>query len=163
MAANKYNSGKIYKLVNDVNDQIYIGSTTTSLSQRFSGHKMDSKKHPNQRIYKHVAELGGWEHFKIVLIEEVGDCENKMQLGRRERYWIDELKAELNKCIPCRTREELVEYKNDYNKEYYVDNRDDLRKKFDCELCGGKYTKDGKSFHIKTKKHQAAIQIPETA
>jgi hypothetical protein len=34
-----YENGKIYKLVNEVDDEIYIGSTTVRLCNRKSKHK----------------------------------------------------------------------------------------------------------------------------
>ena len=37
----EYSQGKIYKITNDYNDDIYIGSTCDSLAKRFSTHKRD--------------------------------------------------------------------------------------------------------------------------
>jgi group I intron endonuclease len=104
-----YSSSKIYRLVNDVDDAEYVGSTTRSLSRRFDGHKQMAKRYPERNIYKHFLEIG-WEHVKIILIEEYS-CENREQLERRERYFIEERKSILNKQIPTRTK-----------KEYYKDN-----------------------------------------
>ena len=39
-----YKSGKIYCIRNDINDEIYVGSTTQSLSQRMAKHRSDKKK-----------------------------------------------------------------------------------------------------------------------
>ena len=36
---NKYNNGKIYKIVSDSTDKIYVGSTTQPLSKRHYEHK----------------------------------------------------------------------------------------------------------------------------
>jgi hypothetical protein len=47
----------------------------------------------------------GWENVSIVLIEAY-PCDNKMEMERRERYWIELLKPSLNTVIPTRTREE---------------------------------------------------------
>jgi hypothetical protein len=41
---NKYHNGKIYKLVNDVDDKVYIGSTCQPLYKRLYEHKNDCKK-----------------------------------------------------------------------------------------------------------------------
>jgi predicted GIY-YIG superfamily endonuclease len=35
-------NGFIYKIVNDINDKIYIGKTLTSIEKRFSEHKRES-------------------------------------------------------------------------------------------------------------------------
>jgi hypothetical protein len=67
---------------------------------------------------------------KIILIEEYG-CENKEQLERRERYWIDELQPNLNTRIPTRTdqewRSQNKQYIKDFNRKYYQDNKEQLR------------------------------------
>ena len=44
-----YENGKIYKIVNDVDDDIYIGSTTQPLCKRFGDHKAMSKLHTKQK------------------------------------------------------------------------------------------------------------------
>ena len=38
------------------------------------------------------------------------------------------------------------------NKEYRNENKEKLNEKFTC-LCGGKFTHNNRSIHIKTKKH----------
>jgi len=81
-----YKNGKIYKIVNDVNDLIYIGSTTQPLYKRFSCHKLFSKKDNKNKskFYRSFNEIG-IDHFKIVLIESYS-CENKDMLFSRETY-----------------------------------------------------------------------------
>jgi group I intron endonuclease len=102
-----YVFGKIYKLVNNVDDKIYIGSTCTTLARRKSDHKASSKKKPNRPVYQHVNAIG-WDNVEIILIEAFA-CNNKMELEKRERYYIDSLKPELNKNIPTRTNQEYRE------------------------------------------------------
>ena len=43
-----YNKGKIDKILNDITDDVYIGSTCTKLSKRMSRHK-DSAKRASKR------------------------------------------------------------------------------------------------------------------
>jgi len=45
-----YSKGKIYKITNDFNDEIYVGSTCDTLVKRFSNHKKDSKKERTKDI-----------------------------------------------------------------------------------------------------------------
>ena len=45
----------------------------------------------------------------------------------------------------------------EYNKEYYDNNKDKFKTKCEC-ICGGKYTLNNKSIHIKTKKHIEYIE-----
>ena len=50
-------------------------------------------------------------------------------------------------------QKEYYEENKDKIKEYYEENKGKLRQKFNCD-CGGKYTYEHKSRHIKSKKHQ---------
>jgi group I intron endonuclease len=102
-----YENGKIYKIVNDVDDEIYIGSTTQPLSKRMVQHRSMSKLKPDRKIYEHFHKLGV-NQFKIILIENY-PCQSRNELDRRERYFIELLKAELNKQIPTRTDKEYYE------------------------------------------------------
>lgn len=124
----KYSNGKIYKLVNDVNDEIYVGSTCNSLSKRIAKHRYFAKTKPSQ-VHRCMNVIG-WDNVKIILIEEY-PCDNRMQLERRERYWIDELKPSLNKALPGRTYEEWKEENKEmlqqYMKEYNLQHKDTKR------------------------------------
>lgn len=100
MNMNRYANGKIYRLVNNVDDQFYVGSTCMPLAKRKSDHKSRAKQRPDSHVYKHLNTVG-WDNVKIILIEEY-KCENKMELEKRERYWIEELEAPLNTNIPTR-------------------------------------------------------------
>jgi hypothetical protein len=111
---NRYHNGKIYKLVNTVDDRIYIGSTATELSKRLYKHKIDSRKTPERKVYKELNTIG-WEHVRIIQIE-VFRCETKQELLTREQHFIDLLKPDLNKnsatgihCIHNRQRYSCVE------------------------------------------------------
>ena len=74
--------GYIYKIVNDINNKIYIGKTEFNIQKRFEEHIRDSQKeHKNRPLYNAMNKYG-IQHFKIELIEE---CNN---LEEREKYWI---------------------------------------------------------------------------
>jgi hypothetical protein len=112
---NRYHNGKIYKLVNSVDDRIYIGSTATELSKRLYQHKSMAHKYPERKVYKELNTIG-WENVRIIEIEAFR-CETKNSLLTREQYHMDLLKPDLNKyassgqtcihnkrrpeCIPC--------------------------------------------------------------
>jgi len=116
---NRYENGKIYKLVNDVDGEIYVGSTCLDLAKRLYTHRhapcfyYGGKKTP---VYEHMDRIGK-EAMKIILVE-MFPCKNKMELEQRERYWIDKLEPSLNKCKPQRTREEKANYMKSYNQKY---------------------------------------------
>lgn len=85
--------GKVYKIVNDVDSDLYIGSTCDSLKQRWANHKSAHKK-GNMKLYHKMRALG-IEHFRIELIEDVSDI-NYWGVLNREAQLIKELKANLN-------------------------------------------------------------------
>lgn len=114
---NKYENGKIYKLVNNVDDKIYIGSTHRPLMQRFSVHQSHAKgKNKNNKVYSHLNGVG-FDNVHIELLEEY-PCTCKKELENRERYWIETLKPSLNKNIPSRTLEEVKEMKRNVSTLY---------------------------------------------
>jgi len=91
----KYENGKIYKLVNDVDDQIYIGSTCNPLHVRKGQHKNTALRGCRSFVYQHLNNIG-WNNVRIILIENFS-CTSKNELCAREQYFIDELKPSLNK------------------------------------------------------------------
>jgi hypothetical protein len=124
-----YENACIYKIVcKDVNiTEKYIGSTT-NLIKRHITHKNacnnEKSNNYNHYVYQFIRENGSFDNWDVVLVEKVIDCKDKENLHKRERYYIESLKAELNKKIPLRTqkeydvdnREKKKEY-NQYNKE----------------------------------------------
>ena len=84
--SNKYNNGKIYKLVCE-DGCYYIGSTIQKLNLRFNSHKKSSKKEVCN-VYDHINDIG-WDKVQIELVENYS-CNNKQELNKREQYYIDQ-------------------------------------------------------------------------
>ena len=85
--------GIIYKITNKINGKVYIGLTTTTLENRWNGHKALAKKaatkeklHP---LYNAMLKYG-IENFDIVQIDS---SNNFKELGNLERKYIDEYKS----------------------------------------------------------------------
>lgn len=74
----------IYKIVNTVNDKLYIGKTESSLEIRFGAHVRDSKRRSseNRPLYRAFNKYGA-DKFYIELIEFTDFPEE------REIFWID--------------------------------------------------------------------------
>ena len=121
-----------------------------------------------------MIELGK-EHFYIELIEEY-QCDNVEQLRAREGHFIRQM-GTLNARIEGRTKKEYTidtkDIKREYDmkrreekreeinakkKQHYEKNKEYLHEKFTCEICGGKLTRCTKHVHLKTTKHQQALQ-----
>jgi hypothetical protein len=123
-----YQKACIYEIVcKDVNiTERYIGSTT-NLIQRRKEHKNccnnEKGKKYNTFVYQFIRDNGSFENWDVVLIEQLIDCQDKQNLHKRERYYIDSLKAELNKYIPLRTPKEYREENKKKKKDYCESNK----------------------------------------
>jgi hypothetical protein len=89
----KYESGKIYRIVNS-EGYYYIGSTTTELRFRLSKFKRDCIDFNNINIYKH---FNSCSDIKIELLEDF-PCSSKNELIEREKYYIDSVLSD-DYCI----------------------------------------------------------------
>lgn len=107
---------RIYKIVNNINDEIYVGSTRNELRLRWQGHKRDYTRVENG-LYLMMREYGVGP-FRIILIEEI-EVQNKQQQLQHEQRYIDQLRPTLNKFNAHGTRCE-------HNRERY-----------ECKECGG--------------------------
>jgi group I intron endonuclease len=102
----EYTIYKIYCKDENIKD-CYVGSTK-DLSNRKAVHKFDCKN-KDINVYKFIKENGGFDNFEFEVVETL-ICENKNDAYIRERYWIEELKANLNIAIPTRTKKEYKQH-----------------------------------------------------
>ena len=121
-----YQNGKIYKITNCIDDEVYVGSTCAPLSKRLSKHISDiNSKTAFMPLYQHIKKLGK-DKFCISLIEDY-PCSNKTELNCREGVFIRE-QGTLNKNIAGRTHKEWVEenseLKKSIDKRNYLKNQD---------------------------------------
>jgi hypothetical protein len=121
---NKYENGKIYRLVCNNTGLNYYGSTTQKLPQRLYEHKRSYKKYINKNLTANKIIEGG--NFNIILVEEYS-CQNRQQLEAKERYYIENNEC-VNKNIPTQNDKEYYlknkDKINQYNNEYYKLNKD---------------------------------------
>lgn len=180
--------GRVYKIVDQLSNDVYVGSTFNRLKARFNEHcKSNSSSVIGKLIHEH-----GKSRYSIILIKEY-QVADKRNLEAYEQLWMNKTKCINKKSSFCirklyniankeqlnqKHREyyeankyELAEKHREYyevNKEqisqrareYYEVNKEQINQKrsqkIDCE-CGGKYTLDHRSRHMKTKKHLAAF------
>ena len=91
---NKYQKGKIYKLIDLSNNNEYYGSTISPLRIRLEGHKGDYKTFLlGKKSMRKSGEIIKNKNFKIELVEDY-PCNNDLELRMREQYYIDN-----NECI----------------------------------------------------------------
>ncbi len=131
-----YQNGLIYKLCcNDLNvKEIYVGSTCNFRSRK-SGHKStchnEKSKSYNLNVYKYIRAHGGFQNWSQILIENY-PCDSKQKLVARERYWKEQLNANLNTLVPGRTLKEYYELHkkeiSEYHRQYREENKEKLLK-----------------------------------
>ena len=117
-----YDNTYFYKICcKDINiKEIYIGQTTDFTRRKYShGHACYNDKRPdyNMRVYKFIRDNGGWDNWDMILIENC-KCENRLYVLRKEREYIEQFEATLNKQIPSHTP-----------KEYKLMNKETLKEK----------------------------------
>lgn len=111
---NLIKSTKVYFITQiDIDEVIYIGSTTMKIERRISGHKSESKRYPDRKLYRYVSDHGGWSNFtfKVVFISEVPKDSTDEFIAFKDaeiRYfelkYIDELKPKCNQNQPIDRR-----------------------------------------------------------
>lgn len=115
-----YSRTMIYKLVcNDVEvKDIYIGHTTNFVKRKYNHqlayYNTTSNNH-NCFVYQFMRSSGGFSNWSMIEIEKY-PCNDLHEALKRERYWMEKLKATLNKNVPGRTRSEWYElHKHEQN------------------------------------------------
>tara|TARA_R110000803_G_scaffold84034_1_gene150155 strand:- start:4865 stop:5317 length:453 start_codon:yes stop_codon:yes gene_type:complete len=108
-----YSQGKIYKITDESNGDIYIGSTAQSLDDRFLRHEL---------FRKDKSYCKNKSNCKISLVEEY-PCENKRKLEMREQAWIDRID-----CINQKRAFTSIEMEKEVCKKrsskYYYENKE---------------------------------------
>ena len=143
-----YENTKIYKLVSDHQDGIYIGSTTTTLTKRLCWHKELSRQRPERRVYKYITENGGWDNWRIVLVAEYS-CKNVDEMKQREeehRRVYHKQPILLNSCVAWTglTREEYSKQYRAEHKEKIQDSKCSTQYKATKKIADKKYYEDNK-------------------
>lgn len=169
--------GKIYKIISRQGNDVYIGSTFSTIRDRFFNHRACYKiwKNTEERRMSvfDLFEKYGIENCKIILIKEY-EVVDKRHLEMYETLWINKFKQN---CINTNSpfcimklykkqwhQENKYKYDHEYNHEKYIRNKDNLLKyqkerrniieqSKKCD-CGSDYTISNKARHTKSKKHQ---------
>ena len=153
----KYQNGKIYKIVDNASDMIYIGSTCKTLENRLKEHVSSYKSYLNN-LFRFVSSFKILENgnYKIELIK-LFNCENRKELERYEGNIIKKYRSNglniVNKNLVGQTRKETKACYREKNKEII---NEKARQKYVCH-CGSQYSKGQRPRHEKTIKHKTFI------
>jgi hypothetical protein len=93
-------------------------------------------------------------NFTHETIEEI-NFESLAELREREQYWIERTENCINERKAYTSSIERQEYLKNYRKEHKDDEK--RKEKIKCE-CGVEVRKSNITYHLKTKKHQKAMQ-----
>jgi hypothetical protein len=174
-----FEEAKIYKIIDNTCEKVYIGSTCKTLKQRLAKHVSNYKcylkgKYNNVMSFE-IIKNGDYD----ILLVESFPCNFKDELLTRERYWTTKINC-INKNKPGIYNElGEVEYHKQYHKNYYEENIEDFNEKgklyrqvnkqkikqyktqpFQCD-CGSTIQLDAKARHCKSKKHQQWVEENE--
>lgn len=107
----------LYKLL--VGDKWYIGTTIEPIQRRMDSHYKQGRQTPDRKLYKAVAEGGGWSNVRCEVLETFSFT-TKEDLWRRENHHIrldDENCLNSNRAIL--TAEERLEQRNEIKRRYW--------------------------------------------
>ena len=153
-----YQNAKIYKIIDNVTNAIYVGSTCKTLEHRLRAHEYNFKAFKaNKQNFITSFKILQNADYKIELIK-LYPCTTKQELELEEGKMIKQFRNEklniVNKFVAGQTRA-----------QYYQKNKiainEQRNQKHNCS-CGGKFSQCNKLHHEKTKKHQAYINNSKT-
>jgi hypothetical protein len=164
-----YSKTVIYKIVcNDLTiTDCYVGSTTDFTKRKCKHKSVCNNKNDNNynlKVYTIIRNNGGWDNWTMVEIEKY-PCTDSNESTKQERYWYEELKANLNCSVPNRSKQEgqrehyldNKKEKCDKSLDYYLKHKDKIQLRwkqvFLCE-CGKTFNCNHKLRHLTTQFHQ---------
>ena len=109
-----YSKGKIYKLISNISDAIYIGSSCQELRRRLACHKKQSNTCVSRTMFLPDAIIS------IELIEDYS-CSNLNELKARESHYMQSMPC-INKNRPFISDIIIIDdiTKKEYAKQYYI-------------------------------------------
>jgi len=129
---NRYQRGKIYKIVDNTNDNVYVGSTTEpTLARRLAKHVANYTAYLKGNKTNYITSFIIFKNkdYYIELLELV-PCNSKDELLVRERHYIKSIVECINKNIPGRNKAEYYEdnkeRRTEYQRKYSKQNKDKI-------------------------------------
>jgi hypothetical protein len=117
----------------------------TRKSQHKGACNNSTNKSHSTYVYQFIRDHGGWTNWSMILIECI-PCNDAHEARLKERGWLEQLHATLNKQIPSRTKRQhsldhaaaIKEYQRQYRldnteaikdqmRQYYIDNTEAIK------------------------------------
>lgn len=153
--------GFIYK-ISSPGDECYIGSTSAGVSDRMVQHRNHwdtwyrSENKKGRCSSFDLFDKYGWDQCSISVLEVV-EYDNRAELGKAERKWLDQTSTAVNKNRPAMTREEHLAKMKEWrakNKEYF---KNYVTQPVECE-CGMYVQMSALTNHRKLAVHARRIK-----
>jgi len=110
-----YSKTIIYKIVcNDLPESVYVYiGHTTNFRNRKASHRAQCRTSMNNNIklYKIIRENGGWDNWNMIEIERFTECKDGNDARKREQYYMNYFKSNLNMNRAFKTEEDHKERK----------------------------------------------------
>ncbi len=134
---------RVYKIVNDVDDLVYIGSTKQILCRRMTEHRKLALKGCDRKLYGHMRVVGA-DHFKILCVREYKDISKERLKYKEDKYIkrFDTVKKGLNMCYSFTS---MCEHNKKHSR---------------CKECIGLYICQHKKFKIQCKECGGSFICP---
>jgi len=122
--------GRVYKIIDNTNNNVYIGSTKKPLRLRLQQHKANYKSYlKGGTNYIKSFDIIKNDDYKIEELEFI-EYENKKELYLREKFYIKNNDC-INKNITGRSKKEYyddnIQKILKYHKEHYENHKDDKK------------------------------------
>ena len=132
MPRKEINNYIFYKIVcDDCPEYIYIGSTC-NFTKRKSSHKSKcnnpNDRHYNTKIYMHIRENGGWDNWRMMVIDEAKQLSLRESQAHEEKLRLT-YEGNLNTNRAFVTEEQNKERIKVNMAEYYEANKDTIKEK----------------------------------
>ena len=142
----------IYKICCDnLPEFIYVGSTKSFLKRKHDHKKACNVR--NQRLYTTIRENGGWENWRMIVLEE---CDETIDTRRKAEFIEEEYRVKLNANLNERVVYLSKEAKKIRDDTY--NNREDIKEKRNLIYINNKekFAARGKEWYEKNKEKCAA-------
>ena len=151
-----YLKSKIYKIIDNTNNSVYIGSTTKTINDRLCKHVNDYDRYLRGLMnYLASFDIIKNNNYTIELIE-LYPCKNKIELTMKENDYIKSIVC-VNRQKAYRSNNDIKErYKQDAEKfklnnpEKYKAIQERRCEQIECIVCKNKVSKRNMARHMKS-------------
>ena len=153
-----YAQSKIYKIVDNTNNNIYIGSTVIELEKRLHKHITDYNWYLNGKMnFISSFDILKNSNYCIELIE-LYPCNTRVELLQKENEYITNNKC-INRYHSCSNPDRIKKQNKDSYEKYKLNNPEKMKEhyenrkksKIECLVCKKLLGKQNIARHIKTQ------------